>query len=192
MSVSAAKRHWIRFRLRSLFVVVTIVGGLTAWTLHNWRQVQEREELFRAFSARGASLGPMFQPGDPIIYRETGRSIPWSWRILGAQNPGGDIWLPPDNFSEDEKRHLQSLFPDAFVVWFDEKNGRLLEKEPETGIFTAWWHCPKCGYTWPGGQFTSRAAAHAATMQVMEAHNSKLHPNVLVPSAGPSTQAAGP
>ena len=185
MSEIATKRRWLRVRLRSLFVVMAVVGGLTAWTIHNWRQVQERENLVRAFTARGASLGPMFQPGEPIIYRETGRSIPWMWRLLGAQYPGGDIWLPPEVFSEDEKRHLQSLFPDVFVVWFDEKSGRLLEEEPPTGRFTAWWHCPKCGFTWPGGQFTSRAAAHAATTQVMEEHDSSHHPSVPVPSSGP-------
>jgi hypothetical protein len=170
------KRRWFRWSLRTLFVVVTILCGVMAWTIHNWQQVQERETSLRAFCARGASLGPIFEPGEPIIGKETGRSIPVMWRLLGAQEPGGDIWLSPETFTEQEKRRLQSLFPDVYVVWFDDKNGRLLEKETPTGTFTAMWRCPTCGFIWDGGNFRSRSEALAATEQTMQSHNSSLHP----------------
>jgi hypothetical protein len=174
--MTPAPKRRFRWSLRTMFVVVTLFAGLTAWTLHNLHQVRERESLSRAFFAQGAAIGPTFQPGEPIIYKETGRAIPWMWWLLGAEDPGGDIWLSPEMFSEDEKRHLQSLFPEVYVVWVDMKNGRLLEEEEPTGIFAARWRCPTCGFIWDdGAQFASRSEAIKATARAMDNHNSSLH-----------------
>src|SRR5689334_15296249 len=111
--MTAPQRRWFRFSLRTMMLAVAIVGGLTMWTLQNWRDVRARETLLRAYCARGAGLGPMFAAGELIIGKETGRPIPWMWRFLGAENPGGDIWLSPDEFTPSEKARLQALYPDV-------------------------------------------------------------------------------
>lgn len=175
-SMITPKRRWFRFGLRTLFVLVTLVCGLTAWTIHNFRQVQERNTLLRAFTARGAALGPMFQPGEPIIYKDTGKQIPVAWRLFGAETPGADIWLPPGKFTDEERHHLQVLFPDAYVVWWDDKSGRLLETEDPIGVFPALWKCPKCSYLW-SDQFGSRSEAVAAAKHVIETHDASQHPS---------------
>jgi hypothetical protein len=175
MTDTAPKRRWFAFSLRTLFVAVTVVCVLIPWGIKNWRRVREREDLFRAFCARGAALGPVFAPGEPIIYKVTGKPIPWSWRLFGAEDPGADIWLPPDKFTADERDHLQALFPEAFVVWWDEKNQRLLEVEDPAGTFPALWKCPQCGYVWRG-EFTSRGEAVASAQREMETHDADQHP----------------
>jgi hypothetical protein len=172
----APKHRWQRFSLRKLFVMVTVICGLTAWSIHNWRQAHERETLLRAFTARGAALGPSFYPGEPIVYKETGNSVPLMWRLFGAEEPGGDIWLPPDKFTADERSHLQSLFPDVYVVWWDDKNERLLEAEDPSGVFPAMWQCPKCGYVWDGGKFASRSEAVESANQQAASHYADRHP----------------
>jgi hypothetical protein len=104
--VTTPNERWPRFTLRTMFVVVTVVGialGL-AWT--NWR-VRERERWQEELPARGALLGK-------VISESPSKQVPFLWAIFGAR-PIGLIVLPDSALTDDELTELARLFPEATI-----------------------------------------------------------------------------
>ena len=97
------KRRWFRFTLRTMFVVVTVLGVWLGWNLHELRQ----RKLTRQYIVSHG--GYVF---DGVSDRPW-NSLPYSWAILG-EKPVETVGLPLQ-FEPEDRRHIERLFPDAHI-----------------------------------------------------------------------------
>jgi len=103
----APRRRWFRFSLRSMFVAMTLLACLAGWLGRNVKQVREREQMRSVHAERGATV---FGWGPPR------NRPPLVWRLLGATEMGDlIITMPVKDFTEQEFRAAQALFPEASV-----------------------------------------------------------------------------
>jgi hypothetical protein len=102
------KRHWFRFGLRTLFVLVTIVCALSGWLAWNLRQMRHRIETARTIELRGGSIEWGW------IYTSDLKLVPSLWRFLGA-DPMFCINLPSTEFSKEEAASIREVFPESLV-----------------------------------------------------------------------------
>ena len=111
--MTAPKRRWPRFSLRTMFVVVTVFGCWLGWNL---QQVRERERFLREIPSRGGSFYALtgVPQYPPVKLRPISAPFVWSW--LGATAvPADAISLPHDKFSRDEIERARRLFPEAGI-----------------------------------------------------------------------------
>src|SRR4051812_27174232 len=97
---SAPNRRWFRFRLRTLFVMVTVFGCSLAWNLPSVRARHEALQWCYSACAENA-------PGKR-------HEIPISWRLLGAE----PVWclVITREVSREEAARLGALFPEAGIL----------------------------------------------------------------------------
>jgi hypothetical protein len=109
----ALRRH-LRFSLRTLFVVLTIVALAAAWLRWNAIQVQQRREFV-------AYLQNLDQQPDPVTtwvlhWDHDERRIPLVWRLMGATNEDWGTWLLCNQALTDEQlQRAKRLLPDCQV-----------------------------------------------------------------------------
>jgi hypothetical protein len=99
-------RRRFRFTLRMLFVVVTVVGVFVGWNLH---RVQQRAQALQDVEARGGYYWLATEQ------QNMEKVAPLVWRILGAESVE-EISLPIQRFTTEDRRAMESLFPEA---WFN-------------------------------------------------------------------------
>jgi len=99
------RRRWFRFSLRTLFVLVTLMGTFLGWLGVQLKWMRDREATFNH--------------GSSFVGFE-GNLAPWSIRLLGA--PGfRDIYLLVDDVEHltdaerANRKRAASLFPEAEV-----------------------------------------------------------------------------
>jgi hypothetical protein len=103
----APRRHWLRFSLRTMFAAVTVLACFAGWLGWNVKQVREREQMLSVLIERGATVLGWGPPRD---------RPPLAWCLLGATEMGNlIITLPVKDFTEQEFRAAQTLFPWASV-----------------------------------------------------------------------------
>jgi hypothetical protein len=114
----APNRRWFRFSLRTLFVVVTILG---CWLAYEFNWIRQRRAVVaespKWLAYEGEDIGPMAQPLAPGLL----------W-LLGEKGYAGvnmvvivdelddtlvDSW-PPDDIKSELQR-VEKLFPEAMV-----------------------------------------------------------------------------
>jgi hypothetical protein len=100
----APKRRLLRFSLRTLFVVVTLLVIAAAWPA---MRVAQRRSWTTELRARGALVVDWSD--------NSGHEPPKLWRIYGAV-PVQWIELPSSGFSDGELAQVSSLFPEADMV----------------------------------------------------------------------------
>jgi hypothetical protein len=120
---AAPRRRWFRFSLRTLFVVVTVLGASLGWLVVQLKWIQDRHEALRWIvpgyeRSRAAESGSQLPPMKGFAVSLTGSKVPWSLKIfgeLGVERIEVDQeWLKPDaRHSLDE---LKLLFPEAAVT----------------------------------------------------------------------------
>ena len=115
----APKRRWLRFTLRTLFVVVTVFSIWLGWQAS---VVRERMVLRKAIEDAASDS---FEPYVAVGTRDDGSTvstwgckwsvnpIPWYRRMLGDE-PVGDLGVPP-GWSAGDAQHLKRAFPEAAV-----------------------------------------------------------------------------
>jgi hypothetical protein len=102
-----------RFTLRAMFVVVTLVACWCGW---NFNQVNRRARVQHDIAWRGAQiLSPAFYARRNNITKPATPEMPALWRLMGS-TPLGAIRLPDNEFNEDDRKRIQSLFPEAVVT----------------------------------------------------------------------------
>jgi hypothetical protein len=104
----SSQRH--RHRLRAV-TCVAIAGIAAGWAGLNAFQVRERQ----------AMLSVLLRPENDVIWaprlgssRPIRQPLPMMWKLFGAEDVGA-INLPPSKFTDEDARHIQSLFPEAEV-----------------------------------------------------------------------------
>ncbi len=111
MSDTAAKRRWFQFTLRRFFLVVALVAAWLGWNAH---RVHQRRQFQHDIAWRSARImTPAFHAR---FYSGAGSAakMPLVWKLFGAE-PLGSIQLPDNEFDDDDRRRIQSLFPEAVV-----------------------------------------------------------------------------
>jgi ABC-type multidrug transport system fused ATPase/permease subunit len=112
--MTAPKRRWFQWSLRTLFVVVTVAALLSAWVVYQLNWIRQRNSARNWIAAHRAALSS-------AIFEK--RPFPWPLRILGEQ-PENLIEIVTDDMGRVEE--LRSLFPEATVL-----NHRSLTSAPK-------------------------------------------------------------
>ena len=112
----------LRFSLRTLLVIVTLLGLAMAWVTIQLKWISDRHQAVRWLSASKRSwYGP---PTVPEFWRQ----VPWSLRIFGEQGVMA-IGMDVDEFSGEvpySPDQLKSLFPECHVDYV--RDGRFIKE----------------------------------------------------------------
>jgi hypothetical protein len=119
MVADRTQRRWLRFSLRSLMVVMTLLG---VWMGRQLSWVRERDVLLEEVLARGDA----WVDETPARWQTPAR-LPLGWRVFGAQ-PLATIWIHNRGFDKGEAqvaneflmgsteaRRLRAAFPEAYI-----------------------------------------------------------------------------
>jgi hypothetical protein len=107
---------WFAFWLGTLFLVLVMIGVWFGW---NVARVRERQaaldslENIKTQSLHG-QRHPIVLPANANLPTPAWRSLPGTWRLLGAE-PVWRITLHPPQFNEDDRQYLKRIFPEAVV-----------------------------------------------------------------------------
>jgi hypothetical protein len=107
MDETKSKRRWSRFSLRTLFVLVTIVGVGAGWVAYQLNWMRQRH----TFLAQHPGCEPS-SPMSPFRSKSGNPSnAPWSLRLLG-ETPRMFLAVP-----DGDAAQARQLFPEAVVNW---------------------------------------------------------------------------
>ena len=103
-------RDCLRFRLRTLFVLLTI-GCL--WLGWNVRIVNQRRDMLGDIRSRGAETIEWMANGGVVVFSDS--EISWTRQLLGDLNIAF-VYLPSAEFSSYEAQRIQDVFPEAVLL----------------------------------------------------------------------------
>lgn len=121
----ATRRRW-SFGLRTLLLVLTIVGASLGWVGYQLNWIRERHALFNGPIPDG------YGGFDTFAYCQNGFvQAPWQLRIFGERGCY-QMW---SGFSESdpELRRLRELFPEALIAAADAFEERAARQDNSTG-----------------------------------------------------------
>ena len=98
MGETKPKRRWFRFSLRTLFVLVTIIGVGAGWVAHQLNWIRQRHEFLNRH---------------PQVYFEADRKCPWPLKLFGEKT--FKMLIVPSRAEDEAKR----LFPECQIRAFD-------------------------------------------------------------------------
>jgi hypothetical protein len=106
------RRRWLRFSLRTLFLLLTACCIWIGWNVH---QVRERATMRQYILAQGGTIssGPPIKPW---------KTLPVMWSILGVQ-PVSSMILPAGMFPEEDRRSIDPFFPEAEIYSGPQSGG---------------------------------------------------------------------
>ncbi len=106
---------WLRFSIRTVLVVTTIISAWLAWNLH---RVQEHNRiailLLAANGTRGTNIVAAWDADDEVFKADARHRLPFMWSLLGAL-PVDSINLDPNEYTESDLGFFSRLFPEAYV-----------------------------------------------------------------------------
>jgi hypothetical protein len=108
---STTGRSWLSFRLRTLLVLVTVVGLVLGWEL---KFVRERQAWKRSHAALIRQIEPVpvgteTKTGVAVLAHATASGVPF-WRRWLGDAPVSSIVLPE---GATDHKNVQRLFPEA-------------------------------------------------------------------------------
>jgi hypothetical protein len=107
------KRHWFRFSLRTLFVLVTIFGVGAGWVAYQLNWVRERHKFLRTLAGDAKERSSFLRSEVPHLYPQPKRTLPIVARIIGEQ-PYSLIILP-QSYNQMLIEEARSLFPESII-----------------------------------------------------------------------------
>ena len=109
-------RRWFSFRLRTLFVAVTLLGCIFGWLGTTLRNVREREAVLAGSKWLGFWEAANVFGWDPSRPGERSRP-PLVWRWMGATTlHWTQFEFQDDLFTQEDCKRCQRLFPEVRVV----------------------------------------------------------------------------
>jgi hypothetical protein len=107
-----AQRHWLRFSLRTVLVIVTICCVWLAWQVS---VVRERKAMLKLVIERGGSYSFLADYSPFAAADRTPKELSYLRRALLRDELVGSIALPPV-ISADEIAKVRRTFPEAAVM----------------------------------------------------------------------------
>lgn len=107
----APKRRWLRFSLRTLFVMVTVFGLGLGWIGWNLKQVRNRNAFIDYLKRLDQRSGS--DPYWEIRCHE--ERLPIVWRMLGAQHDWADWLVQSAALTDAELQRAKLLLPDCDI-----------------------------------------------------------------------------
>jgi hypothetical protein len=111
----STKRRWFRWSLRTLFVVVTVVGCWLGYALH-WKSQRQaflaQPDVFAEFNDTPPSTLNRWYNRLPVF-------APAGMWVLGERG-AVSVWLPPKIWSPEREAEAGRLFPEAWVMRVDK------------------------------------------------------------------------
>lgn len=112
--MTAPKRRWFRFSVRTLLVVVFVVAVLTAMLVRSWHRTQMRLE----YTANAGAVGGHVRTMQGYRFRVNRWSV--SGLLFGDKHVE-TIRLYPGTFDAAELAKIQALFPEAKITEYNSK-----------------------------------------------------------------------
>ena len=103
MTETKPKRRWFRFSLRTLLIVVTIIGIVLAWRAHELRLIRQRDKLITWIMYKGT---------DTYISSCTfsgPEEAPWRVRLWGEWLSTPQIRVDEGKMKPDDQGRLQQI-----------------------------------------------------------------------------------
>ena len=123
--MTAVNRRRFRFSLRTLFVVLTVVGCWLGYTIP-WMKQRH------AFLAQPDVICE-FNDSPPSTVNRWGNSYPvfapcgmWLLGERGLVN----VWLPPKIWSPERQAEAARLFPEALLLWVNDDGKWVSVRDP--------------------------------------------------------------
>jgi hypothetical protein len=145
--VAAPKRRWLRFSLRTLFVMVTMLCCVVAWLFYAVRWIRERHDALAHLhigsyaGSAGAVCNNVPIDVDQITSAARDAKPPWSIRLLGEAGVGTIAVYGPQHALIAE--NLRRLFPEASVRSQDAPPQtaaeRMLDARMRAEATLRWW-----------------------------------------------------
>ena len=114
----APNRRWFHFSLRTLFVVVTVLGIWLGWQLHF---VSRRKQAINWLEKDldGLVIYSSWVRDDPALARDRPDVLKWPqlpfWRRWLGDETIAEIWLPKDAYNDANLARLAKCFPEALL-----------------------------------------------------------------------------
>lgn len=102
----ALKRRWLRFSLRTVFVVVTVLAVFLGWLVFQLNWIEQRRQAV----ADGTVDMRIIH-----TFEHTPRRVPWTLRLFGEHEIDADALLLPPTATEADVARVRGLFPEAYV-----------------------------------------------------------------------------
>ena len=115
MSTVRPRRRWLAFRLRTLFVVVTLLACWLGWEL---RIVRERQAMLRWVEEHRGSVDEFDQPGTGMGLRlqTNRRKFPAMRRLFGDAPIAFLLFYEPEGRAEQKDvDRISAMFPEAIA-----------------------------------------------------------------------------
>src|SRR5436190_21469206 len=112
MTESKPKRRWFRFSLRTLFVVVTVIGIGAGWVAYQLNWIRQRHEFAKRYDSKSVFY-------DIFIVDGKSAKCPWCLRLFGEEAH------PYLTVKKERMEEANRLFPEATVfedhaIYFDD------------------------------------------------------------------------
>jgi len=115
MPTDPPRRRWFCFSLRTLFLIVTILGVFLGWLGVQTKWIRDRHEALKWAESYG-----FYETGHSLVVTHTApgpRDAPWSIHILGEAGIA-QISLVAHHADQREVERFTGLFPEAEIDFF--------------------------------------------------------------------------
>jgi hypothetical protein len=122
------KRRWLRFSLRTMFVLVTVASIVLGWMGWNLQIVRQRQSARKWLEDKGGQFWEiqLSFTGHPFARDPDIAHAPARLRTMLGDRPAMTIELP-STLTETERLRIWNLFPEAGIIQWDSAhpgNGR--------------------------------------------------------------------
>jgi hypothetical protein len=127
MTSAPRNRRWLQTRLRTIFIVVTVVAVWLGWEL---RFVQNRKTMRRWLNENEWGVMAAVNPRDAIVVQDFSNVTIPIWRNWMGDEPIALIALP-DHRSKEREQAVRDLFPEATIAeeWQLVPRGGIVDAE---------------------------------------------------------------
>jgi hypothetical protein len=114
--IATPRRRWFQLSLRTLFVLVAMLGCALGWVGFQWQVVRQRSKMLTWIENRHVGSPAITTWTSPPDYMQDGQplGIPWIRRLLGDQWHL-TIMLRKDKFDSEEIDLVTRTFPEAAI-----------------------------------------------------------------------------
>ena len=134
------KRRWLRFSLRTLFVVVTVLAAFSGWVVYHLNWIRERHQLLARHNATSAEqyVNRRARFGDPepkpfLTIAPSSPSIGFGLRLFGETDVSHvRVFILDGGPEGDEIERAARLFPEATIKVYPGRSWSIGRKRQQS------------------------------------------------------------